>query len=77
MATAHTITLVEWIKIWLATSQDLWKAISVTGELDHFLIVGDHNMAIVEAEASENLVDAAALKAALVFRVKRYILNQL
>lgn len=86
LAQAHANAL-EWMKIRVATSQDLRNAISdlerfsgETGELNHFLKGGDRLIARIEAKLSEDLVDASdalALKAALVCRVKRYILNQI
>lgn len=86
MAAAHANAL-EWLKIKTATSQDLRKAVSdlerftgETGELNHFLKGGDRLIARIEAKVSENLLgrdDADSLKAALVCRIKRGILNQI
>lgn len=84
LAAAHANAL-EWMKVKVATAQDLRNAISdlerftgETGELNHFLKGGDRLLASIENKVAENLVflsDAAALKAALVCRVKRNILN--
>lgn len=84
LAAAHANAL-ELLKIKTATSQDLRKGISdlerfngEIGELNHFLKGGDRLMARIEVKTAENLIDsgdAEALKAALVCRVKRSILN--
>lgn len=84
IATAYAHTL-EWMRIRVATSQDLRNAVAdlerftgEIGELNHFLKGGDRLMGRIETKISENLIDpsdAAALKAALVCRVKRSILN--
>lgn len=86
IAVAHANAL-EWMKVRVATAQDLRKAISdleyfsgETGELNHFLKGGDRLMARIESKLAEELVfpgDAEALKAALVCRVKRKILNHI
>lgn len=86
LATVHANAL-EWMKIRVATSQDLRKAISdlerftgEIGELNHFLKGGDRLIARIEEKIGENLLnpgDAEALKAALICRVKRKILNQI
>lgn len=83
---AHANTL-EWMKLKVATSQDLRKAVSdlerftgETGELNHFLKGGDRLMARINAKRDENLLDAEdadALRAALVCRIKRSVLNHL
>lgn len=86
LAAAHANAL-EWMKIRVATSQDLRNAITdlerftgEMGELNHFLKGGDRLLSRIEAKIAENLIDrtdAEALKAALVCRVKRNILNQI
>lgn len=86
LAAAHANAL-EMMKIRVAASQDLRQAVSdlerftgETGELNHFLKGGDRLIRHIEAKAAENLInpeDAEALKAALICRVKRRILNQI
>nr|XP_024216026.1 uncharacterized protein LOC112210541 [Halyomorpha halys] len=77
----------EWIEIRTATTQDLRKAISdlekftgEPGELSHFIKGGDRLMGRIQAKNEERLLDggdAEELKAAVVCRVKRGILNQI
>ena len=86
LAEAHANAL-EWMKIRAATTQDLRRAIAdlerfggEVGELNHFLKGGDRLMSRIEVKVAEDLVnlgDAEALKAALVCRVRRSILNQI
>lgn len=84
MAAAEANAL-ERLKVKTAISQDMRNAVTdlerfngEVGELNHFLKGGDRIMARLEAKVRENLVDQAdadALKAALVCRVGRGILN--
>lgn len=86
LAGAHATTL-EWVKARAATSQDLRRTISdldrfdgAVGELNHFLKGGDRVMSRIRAREGQNLLgeeDAAALRAALVCRVKRSVLNMI
>lgn len=86
LAGAHATTL-EWVKVAVATSQDLRKAISElerftgeVGELNHFLKGGDRLVERIAAKERATILDeddANALRAALVCRVKRNILNHI
>lgn len=86
LAEAHANAL-DWMKIRTATTQDLRRAIAdlerfggEIGELNHFLKGGDRLISRIEAKVSEDLVnagDAESLKAALVCRVRRNVLNQI
>lgn len=84
LAEAHANTL-AWMKVRAATSQDLRKAVSdlerftgEMGELNHFIKGGDRLMNRIEVKIAENLIDpgdASSIKADLICRIKRSVLN--
>ena len=84
MAEAHANAL-AWMKVRVATTQDVRRAISdierftgEVGELNHFIKAGDRLMAEIEVKMGENMInpsDAESLKAALICRVRRSVLN--
>lgn len=84
IAEAHANAF-AWMNVRAVTSQDLRKAVSdlerftgETGELNHFLKGGDRLMARIDAKFGEqllDLVDANSIKADLICRIKRSVLN--
>lgn len=76
---------IEWLKLRAAVTQeircavgDLEKFNGEPGELNHFLKGGDRVMESIEAKAAADFVDPSdvgALKASLICRVRRNILN--
>nr|XP_024217609.1 uncharacterized protein LOC112211007 [Halyomorpha halys] len=86
LAAAHATTL-EWIKVRTGTAQELRSAVSdlekftgEVGELNHFIKGGDHLIARIAVKEGENLLsgaDAMSLRAAVICRIKRNILNHI
>lgn len=84
LAEAHANTF-AWMKVRAATAQDLRKAVSdlekftgEVGELNHFIKGGDRLMSRINVKIEENLIDpgdAESIRAELICRVKRNILN--
>lgn len=84
LAEAHANAF-AWMNVRAVTSQDLRKAVSdlerftgEIGELNHFLKGGDRLMARIDAKFGEqllDLVDANSIKADLICRIKRSVLN--
>lgn len=84
LAEAHANTF-AWMKVRAATAQDLRKAVSdlekftgEVGELNHFIKGGDRLMSRIDVKIEESLIDpgdAESIRAELICRVKRNILN--